>query len=297
MRNYKFVKNFKFNIIISLVLMSVGIAGIALLPFGISLFNLNIDFLGGTILQYELRTTVDNSQLDEIRGIVEAATGETATVQRSGDTGALIKTVDIDSGKRQAVTNALKDRYGISDSDLLMADNVTPTVGRDLRNSAIMSVVLASFLILVYIAIRFEFKSGLAAVLAQIHDVFVMLSFYVIFQIPVDTNIIVTMLITLGYSLNASIIVFDRIRENRKYMPKSEFAEVADLSSSQTFVRNINTALTTLFPLGMIILLGVPSIRDFAIPVSIGLIAGTFSSLFLAAPMWTYFRGGKKARI
>jgi preprotein translocase subunit SecF len=124
-----------------------------------------------------------------------------------------------------------------------------------------------------------------------------MLSFYVIFQIPVDTNIIVTMLITLSYSLNASIIVFDRIRENRRYMPKAEFADVANISSNQTFMRNINTAITTLFPLGMIILLGVPSIRDFALPVAIGLIAGTFSSLFLAAPMWTFFRGGKKARI
>ena len=297
MKNFKFVGNFKYSLIISCVLMAAGLAGLVLLPFGITLFNFNIDFLGGTILQYEMRAVMDKPQLDEIAALAESAAGVSATVQRSGDTGILIKTVDIDTDRRQAITNTLKENYGITDADLLMADNVTPTVGADLRNAAILSVVLASALILLYIAIRFEFKSGLAAVLALVHDVLVMLSFYVIFQIPVDTNIIAAMLTILGYSINSSVVVFDRVRENRKYMPKSDFADVVDISSRQTFLRNLNTTLTTLMPLTMIIIIGVPSIRDFAAPLAVGLIAGCFSSLFLSAPMWTFFRGGKKERI
>lgn len=296
-KEFKFVKNFKYCIIISCVLMAAGIAGVAALPFGVNLFNFNIDFLGGTILQYELHASMEKVQLDEIGSMVEDITGVSPTIQKSGETGVLIKTVDIDSDKRQAVTDALKEKYNIADSDLLQAENVTPTVGADLRNSAMLSVLIASALILVYIAVRFEFKSGLAAVLALIHDLFVMFSCYVIFQIPVDLNFIAAMLTILGYSINSSVIVFDRIRENRKYMPKTDFAEIVDISSRQTMVRNINTTVTTLLPLLMIILFGVTSVRNFAIPLAVGLAAGAYSSLFLAAPMWNFFRGGKKEKI
>lgn len=296
-KEFKFVKNFKICIIISCFLMAAGIAAVVALPFGVNLFNFNIDFLGGTILQYELHTSMEKAQLDEIGDIVEGITGVSPTIQKSGDTGVLIKTVDIDSDLRQAVTDALKEKYNISDSDLLQAENVTPTVGADLRNSAMLSVLIASALILVYIAVRFEFKSGLAAVLALIHDLFIMFSCYVIFQIPVDLNFIAAMLTILGYSINSSVIVFDRVRENRKYMPKTDFAEIVDISSRQTMVRNINTTVTTLLPLIMIILFGVTSVRNFAIPLAVGLAAGAYSSLFLAAPMWNFFRGGKKEKI
>lgn len=296
MSNFKFVKNFKWFGMVSILLMCVGIAGVVLLPFGVNLFNFDIDFLGGTVMQYEMHTNMDKPQLDEIGAIVEGITGVAPTIQKSGETGVLIKTLDIDTELRKSITNALKEKYGITDADLLQSDNVTPTVGADLRNAAVLSVALASALILLYITIRFEFKSGLAAVLALLHDLMVMFSCYVIFQIPVNMNFIAAMLTILGYSINSSVIVFDRIRENRKYMPKSDFRDIVDKSAGQTFTRNINTTVTTLLPLVMIIILGVSSVRNFAIPLSVGLVAGAYSSIFLAAPMWSFFRGEKKEK-
>ncbi|MCL1821031.1 MAG: protein translocase subunit SecF [Oscillospiraceae bacterium] len=293
MINIKYVKNFKFSIILSVFLMAAGVVGLVLLPFGVSLFNLSIDFLGGTLMQYDLHTTMDTEKLGEISRMVEDITGESPTVQRSGDTGVMIKTVDIDTDTREAVQRALEAKYTVT---LLTSENVSASVGADLRDSAIMSVIIASVLMLVYIAIRFEFKSGLAAVLGLIHDVLIMLSVYVIFQIPVDINIIATMLCILAYSINASIVLFDRIRENRRYMPKTEFAEIVDTSTNQTITRNINTTITTLLVLGMIIILGVQSIRDFAIPLAVGLAAGSFSSLFIVGPIWSSFRGKTKEK-
>ena len=295
MKNFKFVKNFKWFGLLSIALMAVGLAAIVLMPFGITLFNFDIDFLGGTVLQYELHTSMDKPQLDEIGRLVGGIIGEAPTIQKSGDTGVLIKTLDINTEKRQEITNALKDKYGITDDDLLQADNVTPTVGADLRKAAILSVALASLLILLYITIRFEFRSGLASVLALMHDLLVMFSCYVIFQIPVNMNFIAVMLTILGYSINACVIVFDRVRENRKYMPRSDFSDIVDTSAGQTFTRNVNTTITTLLPLIMIIILGVSSVRNFAIPLAVGIVAGAYSSIFLAGPMWSFFRGGKRA--
>ena len=292
----KFVKNFKLCAIISLILMAPGIAGVVLLPFGIDLFNFDIDFLGGTVMQYELHQVMDKPRLDEIGDLIEDIIGISPTVQRSGDTGVVIKTLDIDTDLRQSIDTMIKDKF--AGAIQLEAENVTATVGADLRNAAIMSVVIASLLILLYITIRFEFKSGLAAVFSQLHDVFIMLSCYVVLQIPMGMTFIAAMLTTLGYSLNASVVVFDRMRENRKYMPKADFRDIADTSAGQTFMRNINTTVSTILPLVMIIILGVASVRNFAIPMAVGVAAGAYSSVFLAAPMWSFLRGngGKKEK-
>ncbi|CDD03638.1 protein translocase subunit SecF [Ruminococcus sp. CAG:382] len=138
---------------------------------------------------------------------------------------------------------------------------------------------------LVYIAIRFKFASALAAVTCLCHDVLIMLTFYTIFQIPVNTNIIAALLTILGYSINATIIIFDRVRENSRRMD-TDFADVVNASVRETFTRSLNTTLTTLFTIGMIYILGVSSIRNFALPIIIGLVAGFFSSVFLSGMLW-----------
>lgn len=150
---------------------------------------------------------------------------------------------------------------------------------------------------LVYISFRFDFKSGLAAIVALIHDVLVMLSAYVIFQIPVNMNFIAAVLTILGYSINATIVVFDRIRENRKLMRKNSFGDVVNFSVWQSMTRSVNTTLTTLFTVLMVAILGVASIRNFAIPICVGVIAGLYSSVCLSGPVWAKFMaaGKKKA--
>ena len=145
--------------------------------------------------------------------------------------------------------------------------------------------IIAIVLMLVYIAIRFKFASALAAVTCLCHDVLIMLTFYTIFQIPVNTNIIAALLTILGYSINATIIIFDRVRENSRRMD-TDFADVVNASVRETFTRSLNTTLTTLFTIGMIYILGVSSIRNFALPIIIGLVAGFFSSVFLSGMLW-----------
>jgi preprotein translocase SecF subunit len=168
----------------------------------------------------------------------------------------------------------------------LNVENVGASVGADLQRAAVMSVIWASILILFYIAIRFKFSSGLASVVAQLHDVAVLLAAYIIFQIPINMTFIAVLLTTLGYQINATVILFDRIRENRKRMQRTSFADVIDRSIKQTLSRNINTTVTTLLPVICIIILGVPSVRIFAIPIAIGLVVGAYSSITLSGSLW-----------
>ena len=143
---------------------------------------------------------------------------------------------------------------------------------------------------LLYITFRFELTSGLAAVVCLVHDLLIMLSVYVWLQIPLDTNFIAAALTILGYSINASIIVFDRVRENLRTARREPFEEVAERSIWQTMGRTINTTLTTLFTIGMVFILGVPSLKQFTLPLIVGILAGAWSSILLSASLWAFFR-------
>ena len=150
-------------------------------------------------------------------------------------------------------------------------------------------------LILIYITIRFEFRSGVAAVVALVHDILVMLSMYIIFRIPFNMNFIAAALTILGYSINATIVVFDRVRENRKLELKASFGDVVDKSIWQTMTRSIYTTITTLLAIVMLLILGVSSIRNFALPLLIGILSGCYSSVCISGPVWCALTGkGKK---
>lgn len=298
----------KFNVVdkfgifgtIGLVFALIGIVSIILLPFGVNFFNFDIDFAGGTTMTYSMHKQLDKAELDNIEKLVEEATGvEVSSVQKSGDgTEVVIKSTTLDTTKRDAAFNALKGAYGLSDgtekdangevvpSDILAVDNVDPVMGADLRNAAIVSALLAILCMLAYIAIRFDWRSGLAAVCALAHDVFVILSAYVIFRIPVNMTFIAVILTILGYSINATIVVFDRVRENRKIMKKTAFADIVSKSIWQTATRSINTTITTLLAVVLIAVLGVPSIHQFVIPLIVGIVAGLYSSMFISGPIW-----------
>ena len=300
MKAFSFVKNFKITGVISLILMAVGLAALILAPFGVRLFNFDIDFIGGTTMQFELHREIDSAVTADIAAITKDITGvKPSSVTKAGDGGSqvVIRTRELDSADRDAVFEAVRKAYELPEEDRpIKSEFVSASVGSDLKASAVRASVIAVVLILVYISIRFRFFSGVAAVAALIHDLLVMLSMYVIFQIPFNMNFIAAALTILGYSINATIVVFDRIRENRKLMQNSSFGEVVDASIHQTMTRSVNTTLTTLFAILALLILGVSSIRNFALPVCIGVICGCYSSVCISGPIWNWMEGKRKKK-
>ncbi|MBC8535226.1 protein translocase subunit SecF [Feifania hominis] len=290
------VKNRKIFYIISVAVLLAGVISVM-----IQGFNLGIDFSGGTIIHINMYDELDRARLDEIEGIVEGVIGEKPSVQKSEDAvngySVIIKTKELTTEKRTEVFEAVKEKYGLADTDQLAVDNVSATVGKDLRNNAILAVGIATLLMLIYIWIRFELITGLVAVLMLLHDVCVMLAFYSLFGIQMNTTFIAAMLTIVGYSINATIIIFDRVRENLRVNNKDDFESIVNQSIWQTMNRSLNTTITTLLTITMVFVFGVTAVRNFALPIIVGIISGFYSSVLLAGPMWVTFKNlgvGKK---
>lgn len=296
-KNIGFVKNFKVTGIISIVLCVVGLVSIILLPFGKSFFNLDLDFVGGVTMEYDIGTAVTREISDDIAAIVTETTGvKPSSVTKSGNGGTMvtIKMTEINSENRDKVFQAVSEAYGVDKVTLVSSDYVSASVGKDITRAAFIASSLAALLILVYITIRFEFRSGIAAIICLIHDLLVMLSIYVVFQISMNMNFIAAALTIIGYSINATIVVFDRIRENYKKTGGNEnFERVVDRSVTQSMRRSIGTTITTLLPIIFLVILGVSSIRNFAIPIMVGVLAGGYSSTCIAGPLWCKLKGKK----
>ena len=287
------IKKFKIFGGISILLVATGLVSLILLPFGQNFFNLSIDFAGGTEMEFAMHQKVDQNLQTEISDLFEEVTGvEPSSVTSSGDANenVLIRSTSIDSEKREAVIEKMTETYGLADTDIYNNNDVSASVGSDLQRAAFLCAIVAIVLMLIYITIRFELTSGLAAVVCLVQDLLIMLSVYVWLQIPLDTNFIAAALTIFGYSINASIIVFDRVRENLRTARKEPFEEVAERSVWQTMGRTINTSLTTLFTVGMIFILGVPSLKQFTLPLIVGILAGAWSSIMLSSSLWAFFR-------
>lgn len=297
MKNFSATKNFKYCAILSVVLVAAGLAALIAAPFGANLFNLDIDFAGGTSFTYQMQEQVTPELIDKVQETVKEAAGETPSAVPTGDgTQVLIKTKNMNSETREALHEAMKAAFSLDDSARQDVQNVSPAVGKDMQSAAVKSSLIAALLMLLYITVRFDFKSGAAAVICLIHDVLVMISAYVIFRLPLNMNFIAAALTIFGYSINASIITFDRVRENQKLSRRSDYNEVVDRSVRQTLTRNVNTTLTTLFTIVLIIFTGVESLRNFAIPITVGIVSGAYSSIFIAAPLWAKLKGMEKKK-
>ena len=284
MKNFDFVKNRKIFFILSAIVLVAGIVIII-----IKGFNVDTDFAGGTNIQISIGKTLDNAELDNIRSICEETIGtKISSIQKSGTNSdeVIIKMKEIDSELRAQLFDNIATEYGLTEDNLLSVTNVGASMSADLRQAAVVSTVIAVFLMLVYIALRFKPISAVAAVICLIHDLLIMLIAYSLFSIPMQSTMIAAFLTILGYSINATIIIFDRIREGRKLDKKRSFEDIANSSIRGTLTRSINTTLTTLFTIGMIYLFGVESIRDFALPLIVGIVAGLYSSVCLAGNIW-----------
>ncbi|GAQ26303.1 protein translocase subunit SecF [Tepidanaerobacter syntrophicus] len=269
--------------------LAVIIIGIAFLIF--QGFNWGIDFTGGNMLQFDIHQSFE---LADARSILEQLDIREFEVKKGGDTQQelIIKTTTISEDMQNKISESLKQKW--PNTELIQAETIDAVIGKEMRQQAIIALILANIGMLIYITFRFEFKSAVAAVLALVHDVLIIISFYAIFHIPVDSTFIAVVLTIVGYSINDTIVVFDRIRENLKTMRKASFTDIANLSIMQTLARSINTSFTTLITITALFLLGGETIKDFSLALIVGIASGTYSSIFIATPLWEIFRDRTK---
>ncbi len=254
--------------------------------------NYGIDFTGGSLVEVKFEKPVS---VERVRGLLNAmGLGKDSQIQTSGGNTLLIRTRDLSQEESDKLLKGLSEQFG--SLKLLRNEKVGPTIGKELRQKAVVSVVIAFALMLIYIAIRFEFLQGVAAIVALIHDILVTVGLVSIFQLEVNSAFIAALLTIVGYSIHDTIVIFDRIRENLRLRKKDlPLDELIHKSIMQTLNRSINTVLTVVFCLVALILFGGVTIRPFMITLLIGVISGAYSSIFNASPLWYDFRRLKDA--
>lgn len=281
------VQNRKKFFALSIVVILAGIIAMVInASAGKGIFNFDIEFTGGTSMDINIGKEFNN---DDIQAIITEKTGQKAPQIQNvvGTNEVTIKMQSIDGATRTAIIDALKEKYAITDEDVLNVADVSATISGEMQKTAILAVFVSCIAMLIYISIRFkDVRAGASAIVALLHDVLIVIAFYAIIRIPVNNSFIAALLTILGYSINATIVIFDRIRENKVRFRKNQTVEKINKSISQTLARSINTSLTTLFTIGAIYLLGVQSVKEFALPLVIGIISGAYSSVFLSGSVW-----------
>lgn len=284
------------------LMISAGIMVLALLLslFGMGI-NVGIDFSGGMSMQYTMGEAVTQSDIEGVLngiGLKDYAVSVQGTGKDSINI--RIKAIDEDGvqGVQASITEALQAKY----PNAAIYGNVNyvgPVAGATLLRNAFLSVLIAALCMLIYIAIRFDFNSGAAAVLGLVHDVLIMLSFMVILRsfVQMNSSFIAAMLTIVGYSINNTIIIFDRIRENARKMPSSTpRVDVVNRSIKECLGRTINTTLTTLVTIVCLYIFGVSSIREFALPIIVGIISGVYSANMINGYVWAFLEEKKRAK-
>ena len=268
---FDFMKHRKIALTISLVLVIASI--ILLLTRGL---NLGIDFTGGNVIQTEFNT---RPEIDSVRNVISGVVAKGAMIQNFGEKGIIIRTNEDTEQSREAVVKALTAAY--SDMKVTGFEKVGPVVGGELRRQAIIGVSIALIAILLYITFRFQFRFAVVSVVPLVHDVIVALGFFSLMQFEIGSSFIAAILTIVGYSLNNTIIILDRVRENWGSLSREGIVNLVNKSLNQTLTRTINTTLTTLFPVIALCVWGGPVLMAFSYAMLIGIIAGTWSSLFV----------------
>ena len=282
-------KNLWFAISVTLILISLAAFMFNGLTKG-KIMNFGIDFTGGSLLTLRFENTVSTHA---IRNVLTEYGLAQSVIQKTGKQDFSIRTDPIEAHLRQKVVAELRNKFGVV--ELLEADVVGPVIGRELRTQALWTLLIASILITIYISFRFEFKFAMAALLALYHDAIITAGLIALLWRNVDIPFIAAILTIMGYSINDTIVIFDRIRENLKKpgAVKKRFATIVNESILQTLARSINTVLTTLIMVGALLLFGGATIKDFALVLLVGFLAGAYSSIFLASPLLVLWHKGK----
>ena len=251
--------------------------------------NFGLDFQGGTSTNVTFNEDMSLEDIDEkVKPVVSQVTGDSdiQTSKVQGTNEVIIKTRTLSVEERQALDQALADQFGV-DQEQITAESISGTISHEMRRDAVIAVVVALLLMLVYIRFRFaDIRFATAAILCLCHDVLVLLACYALFRWSVGSTFVACMLTLVGYSINDTIVVFDRIRENQRLKHGLSRLEIANLSITETFSRSLLTSITTFLAILVLFIMGVSSIRDFTLPLMIGTLCGTYSSVAIASPLW-----------
>ena len=291
-KSIQFVQKRKLWFAISAVMIASGI--FAMIFFNVNgkgTLNYSMEFIGGTSTTVEFKEDYDLSYIEEnvipkITEVIGDKEVQTTMVKDSHEV--VFKTKTLDENTRLSLDEMFEAEFGVLVKE---SESISATVSNEMRSDAITAIVIATLLMLIYIAFRFsDIRFGASSIMALIHDVLVVLAFYAIVRISVGNNFIACMLTIVGYSINATIVIFDRIRENLVEMPKASMEEVVNRSITQTLSRSLFTSLTTFFMVAALCIFGASSLVEFALPLMAGIICGTFSSICLTGPIWYLLR-------
>jgi len=279
-RNFNVIKHRKIYYIASIAILLIGLT-----VGGFRGFNYGIDFTGGTMMQLDLKTNVKTSQ---VKTVLEKHNIDSEIVYAGeNNEQVIIRTIQsLDNETRGKVIDDMETTFNITDKDVLTVEQFGPSVGKELRNNAMLAVLIATLGMLIYIVIRFEWKFGLAAIAGVAHDVLMVIAFYGLFRFTINSPFIAGVLTVVGYSINDTIVVFDRIRENLGIMKKNNTSDLIDTSINQTLGRSIMTSFTTLVVMIPMYVLTSSTIREFILPLMIGVAVGCASSIFVASPIY-----------
>ncbi|MFW5651434.1 MAG: protein translocase subunit SecD [Acetivibrio ethanolgignens] len=298
-KTWNFVGNVKKTYAVSLILIVVGIAALFVNRSQIGgVLNYGLDFKGGTSTEITFKEPLSDELQKKVEQTFMDVAGSTVIIDKIEDSNTLrVKTDELSLDKRQALEKTLVTEYGVDAGNDIKTESISATVSKEMKSDAVISVIIAGICMLIYIWVRFKnIFFGAGAVFALLHDVLIVLMVYAVSRISVGNTFIACMLTIVGYSINATIVIYDRIRENKATMLKKDtMADVVNLSISQTFSRSINTSITTLIMVVMLAILGVESVREFAIPLIAGIVAGGYSSICIAGTLW-YFLNGKEGK-
>lgn len=291
MHMLKIIEKTKLWFGISLTLIAIGVIFL-IVNKGL---NMGVDFSGGTVVVIELgeaSKTANKADIDNIIGKYSPG-----TLSRTvNETQIEIQSNKLDNEKANTLFKEIKEKYNLDDKALVDVKHRDKTIGDEITRKALLALIVASVFMVIYIRLRFkDIKFGLAAIIALIHDVLITLSLYSVLKISINASFIAAILTIVGYSINDTIVIFDRIRENSKKLRGKTSAEIANISINDSIKRSINTSVTTLLTIAAVYVF-VPSVREFSLPIIVGVIAGTYSSIFIASPLWVLFKNMSKKK-
>lgn len=287
---FSIVKNYKIFFSITIIFLLIGFGSIVTRGF-----NLGIDFTGGSIVDLTFENPVNVAQVRDVlkehdmgNSIIQLENSDGKTEANS----VLTRTGVVEDTELRATMNDLQSKLG--NYQIQRVEQVGATIGSELVQQAAMAIVLSWVLMIAYITFRFEFKFAIAAIIALIIDVLVVLSYFSLFQMEMDSSFVAALLTVVGYSVNGTIVIFDRIRENLKIHRRSEsLGEMVDNSIWQCMTRTIYTVATSLFAIVSIFLFGGETIHNFSFAMLVGFASGAYTSIFLAGPMWMFLKNKK----
>ncbi|HAX17582.1 MAG TPA: protein translocase subunit SecF, partial [Actinobacteria bacterium] len=277
-RTYKFnfIGKGKIFFIVSLIIIITGVVF-----YFVRGFNFGIDFLGGNLMEVNFKKDVT---ISEVRKVMEEAGYGNSILQNTASDQFIIRTVPVEESEKNRILDELDTKIGIN-RPLVQDREVAPGFSKQITKNALIAVAISLAGILIYIWIRFEVRFAITAIIELLHDLLIILSVYIITYREFNITTIAVVLTILGYSVNDAIIIFDRVREELRFNKRERFFDTVNYSINKTFIRSMSTVLTTLFPVIVLLILGNPTLQDFAFGLFVGIISGTYSSIFIGSPL------------